>query len=81
MAREQKDFSFIRKGVLVHWQDPGIIEYPEDERDAQLNKVWEIADCPGANDMEDDDIILIVSAEGDGSEAEVCPTEIYPAEI
>jgi hypothetical protein len=42
----------IKKGTKVKWNDPAIHEYPEEEREFALNRVFEVVSIKG-------DIILI----------------------
>ena len=56
----------IKKGLKVKWNDPAIHEYPEEEREAALNRKFEVVKVKG-------DIITI----SDGcTEAEVTEDEL-----
>lgn len=55
-------------GTYVKWNDPAINDYDIEDRDEQLNKIYEVVDLYGYEDDEDE-IALIVS--DDGSEVEV----------
>lgn len=54
-------------GMTVKWNDPGINDYPEDEREFQQSRTFEILD------IINDDVVLIADEYG---EAEVLVSEL-----
>lgn len=54
-------------GMTVKWNDPGINDYPEDEREFQQSRTFEILD------VINDDVVLIADEYG---EAEVLVSEL-----
>lgn len=71
-------YDFIKVGVKVRWNDPGINDYDPEDREEQLNIEWTVCEVRSDNEKtvtSDDDIILICC---EGSEAEVYPCELEP---
>ena len=70
-------YAWIRPGVKCHWIDPCIKDFAPEERENQLNMVFEIVNINRKDDRvnEDDDIVLISNG---NSEAEVLPSELIP---
>ena len=78
-AYDTNTLSWIRKGAKCRWNDPGISDYPFDERKMVLNRVFIIVEVKKELDFacENDDIILIKEVNGP-SEAEVLASELVP---
>ncbi len=66
-------FDFIKNGAKVKWLDPAINDYPEEEREEQLNLVWEVF-AQGSPVESENEIINIVNEFG--GEAEVFAHEL-----
>lgn len=60
-------------GTYVKWFDPGINDYEPEDREEQMNKIYEVIDFYEYED-EEDEIALIRSEEG--NEIEVPITEL-----
>lgn len=60
------DYDYFYIGEYVRWNDPAIADYDENEREQQLNRVYEVIDING-------DIITIAD---DFGEAEVFANEL-----
>lgn len=61
----------LKVGTRVRWINPGIEDYPEEEREEILQLLWVIDSCP--EEIEEDSIIAISNEYG---EAEVLPMEL-----
>ena len=62
----------FRKGQKVHWNDPGIYDYDEEDRFAVLSRVFTIEDVDNRNGT------AYIVCEEWGSEAEVYTDELEP---
>lgn len=76
-----RNFSFIRPGAKVRWNDPAIEDFDPGERKTQLGRVFSVVTLNGResfsqDEIEDDDIVLLSDRHGD---VEALPTELEPA--
>ena len=71
LDRKLKDIQKLQPGQRVRWINPGIEDYPEEEREEMLQLIWVIDSCP--DEIEEDSVIAISNEYG---EAEVTPMEL-----
>jgi hypothetical protein len=69
-------YAFIKKGILVYWDDPAIEDFPFDEKVSQMDTVWTIDDVKTDNTEIQDDTIVLISNQY--STAEVFAKELIP---
>ena len=67
-------YDFIKEGAKVYWNDPAINDYPQEEREDALKRVWVVEDVPPYIDSD-----TIISIHTKGSTAEVYASELLPA--
>ena len=71
------DFSWIKPGAKCRWNDPAIDDYQPEDRQAVLDRIFEIALVPQIEDDDDwSDAIITIEEVGGGSEAEVYAHEL-----
>ena len=71
------DFSWIKPGAKCRWNDPAIDDYQPEDRQAVLDRIFEIALVPQIEDDDDwSDAIITIAEVGGGSEAEVYAHEL-----
>ena len=75
LSMKFEDIKKLAVGVKVRWINPGIEDYPEEEREEILRLVWVIDSCP--DEIEEDSVIAISNEYG---EAEVLPMELVVVE-
>ena len=71
LDKKLKDIQELKVGARVRWINPGIEDYPEEEREEMLQLIWVIDSCP--DEIEEDSVIAISNEYG---EAEVLPMEL-----
>lgn len=69
-------YDFIRNNARVYWNDPGLNDYPQEERESRKRAIYTIFGLKDGEVIDDDTIINI----SDGTtEAEVYASELTPA--
>lgn len=76
--KNKKNFPHVKVGNYVHWNDPAINNFEPEDREAQLNLVWEIQQIDGT--LIEDNTIIHITRE-DGGEAEVYAHELEPVSV
>jgi len=74
------DYSYIKNGAKVRFNDPAINDFEPKDRDEQLNLIWEVFGV--SEPITDDYDIVNIKCLGYGGEAEVYACELrYPEDI
>lgn len=78
LEENKKNFPHVKVGNYVHWNDPAINDFEPEDREEQLNLVWEIQQIDGT--LIEDSTVVHITRE-DGGEAEVYAHELRPLKI
>lgn len=79
-------YDFIKEGAKVYWNDPAINDYPQEEREDALKRVWVVDEINFSDELDPIEQLCghivedtIISISTDGSTAEVYARELLPA--